>query len=125
MTETDATVRPRAVHLLEYLAAVRSIKEQPVRDVAQYQDKRWWAGAIPAHPSCVVTATGIDEPWLKVSKVQVSPPPPVPDDIKPYLAAGAADPGGNPACGPISRACSADRPSRTRDRHRESGELYP
>ncbi|HEY6786343.1 MAG TPA: hypothetical protein VI365_03445 [Trebonia sp.] len=41
MTETDATVRPRAVHLLEYLTAVRAIKEPPVQDVAEYRDRRW------------------------------------------------------------------------------------
>ena len=55
---TDTTIRPRAVRLLEYLEAVRSLREQPVRDVAEYQDRRWWAGDIPAHPSCVLTRDG-------------------------------------------------------------------
>jgi hypothetical protein len=54
----DMTIRPRAVRLLEYLEAVRGLREQPVRDVAEYQDRRWWAGEIPEHPSCVLTATG-------------------------------------------------------------------
>ena len=61
-----ALIRSRAVRLLEYLEAVRGLREQPVRDVAEYQDRRWWAWELPAHPSCVLTATG-DEPWLTVS----------------------------------------------------------
>ena len=54
----DMTIRPRAVRLLEYLEAVRGLREQPVRDVAGYQDRRWWAGDVPAHPACVLTETG-------------------------------------------------------------------
>jgi hypothetical protein len=67
MTLTDPTVLPRAIRLVEYLEAVRDLREQPVRDVAEYRDRRWWAGDIPAHPACVVTPTG-EEPWLRVSK---------------------------------------------------------
>lgn len=80
----DMTIRPRAVRLLEYLEAVRGLREQPVRDVAEYQDRRWWARDIPAHPSCVLTATG-DEPWLTVSKAQIPPAPPVPEDVAAHL----------------------------------------
>jgi very-short-patch-repair endonuclease len=96
VTDTDPTVRSRAVRLLEYLEAVRGLKEQPVRDVAEYRDKRWWAGDIPEHPSCVVTATGA-EPWLRVSKAQVPPPPPVPSGIEGYLSTGATNPDLEPA----------------------------
>jgi AAA domain len=96
VTDTDPTVRSRAVRLLEYLEAVRGLKEQPVRDVAEYRDKRWWAGDIPDHPSCVVTATGA-EPWLRVSKAQVPPPPPVPSDIEGYLVTGVTNPELEPA----------------------------
>jgi hypothetical protein len=71
------TIRPRAVRLLEYLEAVRGLREQPVRDVAGYQDRRWWAGDVPAHPACVLTETGA-EPWLTVSKAPVPSVPPVP-----------------------------------------------
>jgi very-short-patch-repair endonuclease len=87
----DVTVRPRAVRLLEYLEAVRGLREQPVRDVAEYQDRRWWAGDIPDHPSCVVTATGA-EPWLTVSKAQIPPVPPVPEDVVAHLRTGVTDP---------------------------------
>ena len=100
MTDADLTVRQRAVRLLEYLEAVRAIREQPVRDVAAYDDKRWWAGDIPEHPSCVVTATGVDEPWLTASKAQVPPPPPVPDDIKSYLVGSVTDARREPAFRP-------------------------
>ena len=89
-------IRPRAVRLLEYLEAVRGLREQPVRDVAEYQDRRWWAGDIPAHPSCVLTATG-DEPWLMVSKAQIPPAPPVPEDVVPHLQTGVTDPEREPA----------------------------
>ena len=90
------TIRPRAVRLLEYLEAVRGLREQPVRDVAEYQDRRWWAGDIPAHPSCVLTATG-DEPWLTVSKAQIPPAPPVPEDVAAHLRTGVTDPEREPA----------------------------
>ena len=83
----DTGIRPRAIRLLEYLEAVRSLREQPVRDVAEYQDRRWWAGDIPAHPSCVLTATGT-EPWLVVSKAPIPPVPPVPEDVVPHLGLG-------------------------------------
>ena len=96
----DVTVRPRAVRLLEYLEAVRGLREQPVRDVAEYQDRRWWAGDIPAHPSCVLTATGA-EPWLAVSKAQVPPAPPVPR-IAAHLRTGVTDPDREPALAAIS-----------------------
>jgi hypothetical protein len=35
----------------------------------------------------VVTATG-EEPWLRISKASVPPPPPVPDAVTPYLQTG-------------------------------------
>jgi very-short-patch-repair endonuclease len=92
----DVAVRPRAVRLLEYLEAVRGLREQPVRDVAEYQDRHWWAGDLPDHPSCVLTATGA-EPWLTVSKAQVPPAPPVPEDIAAHLRAGVTDPDREPA----------------------------
>ena len=44
MTLTDPTVLPRAIRLVEYLEAVRNLREQPIRDVAEYRDRRWWAG---------------------------------------------------------------------------------
>jgi very-short-patch-repair endonuclease len=94
----DVTIRPRAVRLLEYLEAVRGLREQPVRDVAEYQDRRWWAGDIPDHPSCVITATGA-EPWLTVSKAQVPPAPAIPDSIAAHLRTGVSDPAREPAFG--------------------------
>lgn len=95
MTE-DMTIRPRAVRLLEYLEAVRGLREQPVRDIAEYQDRRWWAGDIPAHSSCVLTSTG-DEPWLMVSKAEIPPAPPVRNDVAAHLRTGITDPEREPA----------------------------
>jgi hypothetical protein len=74
-----------ASRLLEYLEAVRDLREQPVRDIAEYRDKRWWADDIPDHPACAVTTTGAAtaagvEPWLRVSKAHVKSPPSVPDE---------------------------------------------
>jgi hypothetical protein len=106
---TDMTIRPRAVRLLEYLEAVRGLREQPVRDVAEYQDRRWWAGDIPAHPSCVVTATG-DEPWLTVSKAAIPPAPPVPGDVAAHLQTPATDPEREPAFAADFDAQFADDP---------------
>jgi very-short-patch-repair endonuclease len=92
----NETIRSRALRLLEYLEAVRGLREQPIRDVAEYQDRRWWAGDIPAHPSCVLTTTG-EEPWLRVSKAQVPPPPPAPEDVAIHLRSGITDPEREPA----------------------------
>jgi very-short-patch-repair endonuclease len=114
------TLRSRAVRLLEYLEAVRGLREPPVREVAEYQDRRWWAGEIPDHPSCVLTATG-DGPWLTVSKAPVPAPPPVPDEIVAYLRTGVTDPEREPAFGPEFDDVFADDPEsadRPRDRLR-------
>jgi hypothetical protein len=94
----DATVQSRAIRLLEYLESVRGLREQPVRNVADYQDRRWWAGDIPDHPSCVLTADGA-EPWLTVSKAEVPPAPPVPEDIADHLRSGVTDPDREPEFG--------------------------
>ena len=40
----NPTVVPRAIRRVEYLEAVRNLREQPIRDVAEYRDRRWWAG---------------------------------------------------------------------------------
>jgi very-short-patch-repair endonuclease len=92
----DGTIRSRAVRLLEYLEAVHSMREQPVRDIADYQDQCWWAGDIPTDSSCVLTATG-DEAWLTVSKALVPPAPPVPEDVAIYLRTAVTDPKREPA----------------------------
>ena len=77
---TNMTIQLRAIQLLDYLEAVRSLREQPARDVAGYQDRRWWTGDIPAHPSCVLTATG-DEPWPTMLKAYVPSAPAVPREV--------------------------------------------
>lgn len=90
------TIRPRAIRLLEYLEAVRGLREQPVRDIAEYQDRRWWAGDVPTHPSCVLTETGA-EPWLAVSKAPIPRAPLVPEDVAPHLGTVVTDPETEPA----------------------------
>lgn len=106
---TDPTVRPRVVRLLEYLEAVKGLREQPVRDIADYQDRRWWAGDIPDHPACAVTVTGT-EPWLTVSKAEVPPPPEVPSEIEPYLRAAVTSPDREPEFGESFSCSLADQP---------------
>jgi hypothetical protein len=113
MTLTDPTVLPRAIRLVEYLEAVRNLREQPIRDVAEYRDRRWWAGDIPAHPACVVTPTG-EEPWLRVSKAQVPTPPEVPALIAPYLVFDVANPSANPRSPRTSARPSPGRQNSTR-----------
>ena len=86
-----AVIRSRAVRLLEYLEAVRGLREQPVRDVAEYQDRRWWAGEHSRSPVVRAHRDG-DEPWLTVSKAQIPPAPPVPEDVAAHLRTGVTDP---------------------------------
>jgi very-short-patch-repair endonuclease len=90
MTNGD-NILPRTIRLLHYLEAVRGLREQSVRDVVEYQDRRWWAADIPDHPSCTLTATGT-EPWLTVSKAELPPPPPVPAEISSWLRGPVTDP---------------------------------
>ena len=91
----DISLRLRVIRLFEYLQAVRALREQPVRDIAAYQDRRWWAGDIPSHPACVVTATG-EEPWLSVSKASVPQVPPPPAALVPHLQSPLTDPERDP-----------------------------
>ena len=86
------------------------MREQPVRDVAEYQDRRWWASEIPAHPSCRLTAATGDEAWLTVSKAHIPPAPPVPHDIAAYLRTGVTDPEREPAFDPDFDDAFADEP---------------
>jgi hypothetical protein len=83
----DETKRSLAVRLLENLEAVHRLREQPVCDVAGYQDRFWWAGDIPAHSSCVLTTTG-DKLWSTMPKAQLSLSPPVPEDVAPNQQTG-------------------------------------
>jgi len=52
----DMTIRPRAVRLVEDLEAVRGLREQPVRGVAEYQDRPWLGRGASRPP--VVRAHG-------------------------------------------------------------------
>ncbi|MGQ0744526.1 MAG: AAA domain-containing protein [Acidimicrobiales bacterium] len=97
LLEAEGGLRPRAIRLFEYLHAVHSSGKPTIRDIADYQDKRWWASAVPDHPSCVVTKTG-QEPWLHVSKATVPPPPALPDHlVVEHLEVGITDPAHEPS----------------------------
>ena len=106
----DMTIQQRAVRLLEYLEAGRGLREQPVRDIAEYADRRWWAGDIPAHSSCVLPAAG-DGPWLAVGKTHVRPAPRVPKDVAAHLRTGITDPEREPAFGTDFDAGYAGNPA--------------
>ena len=115
MTSADPAVRSRAVSLLRYLDGVRQLKEAPARDVAEYHDKRWWAGDIPDYPTCAVTHSG-EGAWLRVAKAQVPPPPPVPAKIAPYLATRVNDPAQEPAFAPdFDEAMAGERQEADRE----------
>jgi hypothetical protein len=45
------------------------IQEQPIRDIADYQDQCWWAGNIPADRSYVLIGAD-DETWLQIRREQ-------------------------------------------------------
>ncbi len=92
----DVTIQQRAVRLLEYLEAVRGLREQPVRDIAEYTDRRWWAEDIPAHSSCVLNPA-VGGPWLAVSKTRIPSAPRVPKDVAAHLRTGITDPEREPA----------------------------
>lgn len=93
--DTTTTLRLRTQRLFEYLQAVRALREQPIRDIAKYQDRRWWEGELPQHPACRITIDGQD-PWLVVSKVEVPPAPPPDDGIAQFVGSSVSDPSEEP-----------------------------
>lgn len=95
MSNVDTDLRSRTVHLFEYLQAVRALRERPIRDVADYQDKRWLAADLPEHPAVVVSADG-DVPWLQVAKAELPEPPAAHPDLAAHLADGVKNPSSEP-----------------------------
>ena len=81
--ESQKVVQSRVLRLLEYLAAVRALREQPIRDIVEYRDRSWWTADLPAHGACTLTTDGA-EPWLEGLKATVQPAPPVPRDVAPH-----------------------------------------
>jgi very-short-patch-repair endonuclease len=75
-------VRERTVRLFEFLKAVRSLREAPVRDFRRYGDQHWWQADLPEHPGCALR-TEEDESgaWLTVRQQQIAETPaPAADD---------------------------------------------
>lgn len=80
----DNDLRPRILHLLDYLDAVRALREVPIRDVENYDDALWWVGRLPDHPS-IRLGNLPDNAWLRIQKVEVPPPPDVLPELVEYI----------------------------------------
>src|SRR5438132_1060212 len=81
--DTPEAVRERAVSLTEYLLAVRSLIDKPVRTVPAVD--AWWQGDLPDHLACVVGPDAPAGPWLRVGRPGPPPDPVIPHDLVPHL----------------------------------------
>jgi very-short-patch-repair endonuclease len=73
---TQHSVAERAVRLFEFLKAVRSLREAPVRDFRRYGDQVWWQDELPAHPGCALRQEDDESgAWLTVRQQLVAEPP--------------------------------------------------
>lgn len=82
-------VLTRTDRLLEYMEAVLALRERPVRDLQHYKEKIHWVHELPSDPACQLMEAGSDI-WLRVSKVLLPPPPPIPPDLVGYVADAAS-----------------------------------
>jgi very-short-patch-repair endonuclease len=76
-------VRERAVHLADYLLAVRALVEKPVRSVPV--GDAWWREDFPAYPGCEVGPEGPAGSWLRVGRPGLPADPAIPAALVPHL----------------------------------------
>ncbi|GIU88473.1 MAG: hypothetical protein KatS3mg009_2988 [Acidimicrobiia bacterium] len=95
MIDDASKLRLRTRRLFDYLQEVRSLRERPIRDIAEYNDRLWWAGDLPSHKACRVSPDGT-EPWLTVSKATVPPQPPLPSELIEFVEGPISDPAREP-----------------------------
>lgn len=92
-----AAVRERALRLFDFLKAIRTLREQPVRDLNRYSDQKWWQDDLPLAPGCALRQED-DETgaWLTVRQQQVPVPPHPPDGLHQWADGPLDDPEAEP-----------------------------
>lgn len=91
LVQTPDVIRDRAIRFFDYLRAQHTLRDSPVRDIALYNDRRWWEADFPAHSACRVHP-GADGVWLQVSKVPIPVPPNPPAKLDSVLDRHFGDP---------------------------------
>lgn len=95
LPETPAAALDRAARFFDYLRGQHAIRDVPVRDVAVYDERRWWESDLPDHTACRLRPEP-GGPWLSVNKVPIPVPPNPPAKLDAVLDRQFGDPGARP-----------------------------
>jgi very-short-patch-repair endonuclease len=80
----DHTIQ-KTIQIFEYLLAVKTLSEQPVRDVEKY-DQIWWQNNLPVSEGCFLYGTGNNiEAWLEIHKMKLVTPPKLPKELNGWI----------------------------------------
>ncbi|WP_345628413.1 AAA domain-containing protein [Rugosimonospora acidiphila] len=83
-SDDPAALRDRAVSLVEYLLAVRSLLDKPVRTVPSTDSV--WHAELPADPACRLGPAEPGGPWLTVGRPAPPPDPMIPAGLVAHLS---------------------------------------
>lgn len=83
---TRASLQDRTVRLFQFLKAVRSLREPPIRHLEQYKDFRLWRADLPLGLGCSLRSEEDEEDaWLVVAQQTVARPPIPPPDLVSWI----------------------------------------
>ena len=83
VADPPAAIRERSLALAEYLLAVRSLLEKPVRAVPTAD--AYWQDDLPAHPRCELGPREPGGSWLRVGRPEPPAPPSIPTPLLRHL----------------------------------------
>ncbi|WP_239133399.1 AAA domain-containing protein [Rugosimonospora africana] len=82
--DSPGALHGRAVSLVEYLLAVRSLLDRPVRTVPSAD--AYWQADLPSDPACRSGPTEPGGPWLRVGRPAAPPDPEIPTGLVAHLS---------------------------------------
>lgn len=82
--DSPGALHDRAASLVEYLLAVRSLLEKPVRTVPS--GDAFWQADLPSDPGCRLGPTEPGGPWLRVGRPPAPPDPVIPTGLVAHLS---------------------------------------
>jgi hypothetical protein len=83
VADPPAAIRERTLALAEYLLAVRSLLEKPVRTVPAAD--AYWQDGLPGHPRCELGPREPGGSWLRVGRPEPPEPPSIPTPLLRHL----------------------------------------
>ncbi|HEY2674375.1 MAG TPA: AAA domain-containing protein, partial [Rugosimonospora sp.] len=82
--DSPGALHDRAVSLVEYLLAVRSLLDKPVRTVPSTD--AFWQADLPADPACRLGPTDPGGPWLRIGRPAQPSDPAIPAGLVAHLS---------------------------------------